>query len=90
MQRTYTPRDKSFSLFWLYYIKTDKNHVFSVFVPGPLPVDSATISDYREAPETGVVFEISSPPNNVFSRVNISYVEGTDLRSMLYKGNRLS
>uniref|UniRef100_A0A8C4Z7J0 protein-tyrosine-phosphatase n=1 Tax=Gadus morhua TaxID=8049 RepID=A0A8C4Z7J0_GADMO len=51
----------------------------------PLPVDSATISDYREAPETGVVFEISSPPNNVFSRVNISYVEGTDLRSMLYK-----
>ncbi|XP_056443568.1 receptor-type tyrosine-protein phosphatase O-like [Gadus chalcogrammus] len=51
----------------------------------PLPVDSATISDYREAPETGVVFEISSPPNNVFSRVNISYVEGSDLRSMLYK-----
>ncbi|CAL8234601.1 unnamed protein product, partial [Boreogadus saida] len=51
----------------------------------PLPVDSATISDYREAPETGVVFEISSPPNNVFSRVNISYVEGSDVRSMLYK-----
>ncbi|CAL8323062.1 unnamed protein product [Lota lota] len=51
----------------------------------PLPVDSAFISDYREAPETGVVFEISSPANNVFSRVNISYVEGTELRSMLYK-----
>ena len=49
-------------------------------------MDSAFISDYREAPETGVVFEISSPANNVFSRVNISYVEGTELRSMLYKG----
>ena len=60
-----------------------------LLLPGPLPVDSATISDYREAPETGVVFEISFPPNNVFSRVNISYVEGTEPRSMLYKGSRL-
>ncbi|KAG7267427.1 hypothetical protein CRUP_021332, partial [Coryphaenoides rupestris] len=33
----------------------------------PLPVDSASVSDYREAPETGVVFEIHSPPNNVFN-----------------------
>ncbi|KAJ3612337.1 hypothetical protein NHX12_020613, partial [Muraenolepis orangiensis] len=51
----------------------------------PLAVDTALISDYREAPETGVVFEISSPANNAFSRVNISYVEGTEPRSMLYK-----
>ncbi|XP_062339547.1 receptor-type tyrosine-protein phosphatase O isoform X1 [Osmerus eperlanus] len=51
----------------------------------PLPVDSVLISDYRESPETGVVFEISSPPNNVFSRVNISYTEGREQSSMLYK-----
>uniref|UniRef100_A0A6Q2X3W5 Protein-tyrosine-phosphatase n=1 Tax=Esox lucius TaxID=8010 RepID=A0A6Q2X3W5_ESOLU len=37
------------------------------------------------APETGVVFEISSPENNVFSRVNISYAEGREQRYMLYK-----
>uniref|UniRef100_A0A667YZY7 Protein tyrosine phosphatase receptor type O n=1 Tax=Myripristis murdjan TaxID=586833 RepID=A0A667YZY7_9TELE len=51
----------------------------------PLPVDSVLISDYKESPETGVVFEISSPANNVFSRVNISYTEGQERRSMLYK-----
>uniref|UniRef100_A0A674DRK0 Protein tyrosine phosphatase receptor type O n=1 Tax=Salmo trutta TaxID=8032 RepID=A0A674DRK0_SALTR len=51
----------------------------------PRPVDSVVITDYREAPETGVVFEISSPENNVFSRVNISYAEGREQRSMLYK-----
>ncbi|KAK6290824.1 hypothetical protein J4Q44_G00387750, partial [Coregonus suidteri] len=51
----------------------------------PRPVDSVVISDYGEAPETGVVFEISSPENNVFSRVNISYAEGREQRSMLYK-----
>ncbi|XP_045074753.1 receptor-type tyrosine-protein phosphatase O, partial [Coregonus clupeaformis] len=50
-----------------------------------VPVDSVVISDYGEAPETGVVFEISSPENNVFSRVNISYAEGREQRSMLYK-----
>jgi hypothetical protein len=49
-------------------------------------VDSVVITDYPEAPETGVVFEISSPENNVFSRVNISYAEGQEQRSMLYKG----
>ncbi|XP_071358835.1 receptor-type tyrosine-protein phosphatase O isoform X2 [Trachinotus anak] len=51
----------------------------------PLPVHSVHISDYREAPETGVVFEIEPPAGNVFSRVNISYTEGPERRSMLYK-----
>ncbi|KAL0964895.1 hypothetical protein UPYG_G00274040 [Umbra pygmaea] len=51
----------------------------------PRPVDSVVISDYREAPETGVVFEISSPENNIFSRINISYAEGREQRYMLYK-----
>ncbi|XP_071383726.1 receptor-type tyrosine-protein phosphatase O [Centroberyx affinis] len=51
----------------------------------PLPVDSVLISDYKESPETGVVFEMSSPAGNVFSRVNISYTEGQERRSMLYK-----
>ncbi|XP_045895053.1 receptor-type tyrosine-protein phosphatase O isoform X2 [Micropterus dolomieu] len=51
----------------------------------PLPVRRAHISDYRESPETGVVFEIEPPAGNVFSRVNISYTEGQERRSMLYK-----
>ena len=52
----------------------------------PLPVHTAHISDYRESPETGVVFEIEAPAGNVFSRVNISYTEGQERRCMLYKG----
>ncbi|XP_023145284.1 receptor-type tyrosine-protein phosphatase O isoform X2 [Amphiprion ocellaris] len=51
----------------------------------PLPILSAQISDYKEAPETGVVFEIDPPAGNVFSRVNISFTEGPERRSMLYK-----
>ncbi|XP_070710130.1 receptor-type tyrosine-protein phosphatase O [Pempheris klunzingeri] len=51
----------------------------------PLPVLGAHISDYRESPETGVVFDIEPPAGNVFSRVNISYSEGAERRSMLYK-----
>uniref|UniRef100_A0AAR2K418 Protein-tyrosine-phosphatase n=1 Tax=Pygocentrus nattereri TaxID=42514 RepID=A0AAR2K418_PYGNA len=51
----------------------------------PLPLDSVQILDYRAAPETGVVFELSSPERNTFSRVNISYFEGREQRSMLYK-----
>uniref|UniRef100_A0A1A8RMH6 Protein tyrosine phosphatase, receptor type, O n=2 Tax=Nothobranchius rachovii TaxID=451742 RepID=A0A1A8RMH6_9TELE len=51
----------------------------------PLPVRSARISDYQEAPETGVVFDIDPPSRTVFSRVNISYMEGQERRSMLYK-----
>ncbi|KAE8281138.1 Receptor-type tyrosine-protein phosphatase O [Larimichthys crocea] len=51
----------------------------------PLPVLTAHISDYKESPETGVVFEIEPPAGNVFSRVNISYIEGQERRSMLYK-----
>ncbi|XP_028981058.2 receptor-type tyrosine-protein phosphatase O isoform X1 [Esox lucius] len=56
-----------------------------VLLTKPRPVDNVVISDYQEAPETGVVFEISSPENNVFSRVNISYAEGREQRYMLYK-----
>ncbi|KAL7867449.1 hypothetical protein SRHO_G00088330 [Serrasalmus rhombeus] len=51
----------------------------------PLPLESVQILDYRGAPETGVVFELSSPERNTFSRVNISYFEGREQRSMLYK-----
>ncbi|XP_023808423.1 receptor-type tyrosine-protein phosphatase O isoform X2 [Oryzias latipes] len=51
----------------------------------PLPVRSAHISDYKEAPETGVVFDIDPPSRTVFSRVNISFTEGQERRSMLYK-----
>ncbi|XP_037837161.1 receptor-type tyrosine-protein phosphatase O [Kryptolebias marmoratus] len=51
----------------------------------PLPVRSAHISDYNEAPETGVVFDIDPPIRTVFSRVNISFTEGQERRSMLYK-----
>lgn len=51
----------------------------------PLPLHSVRISDYKESPETGVVFQIGPPPGNVFSRVNISYTEGQERRFMLYK-----
>uniref|UniRef100_A0A3P8UVI2 protein-tyrosine-phosphatase n=1 Tax=Cynoglossus semilaevis TaxID=244447 RepID=A0A3P8UVI2_CYNSE len=51
----------------------------------PLPVTSAQILDYKESPETGVVFQIESPRGNVFSRVNISFTEGQERRYMLYK-----
>ncbi|XP_037098628.1 receptor-type tyrosine-protein phosphatase O isoform X5 [Syngnathus acus] len=51
----------------------------------PLPVSSVHISDYKDSPETGVVFDIDTPAGNVFSRVNISYSEGSERRSMLYK-----
>lgn len=51
----------------------------------PLPLHSVQISDYKESPETGVVFQIEPPAGNVFSRVNISYTEGQERRSMLYK-----
>ncbi|XP_077450227.1 receptor-type tyrosine-protein phosphatase O isoform X2 [Stigmatopora argus] len=51
----------------------------------PLPVSSAQISDYRESPESAAVFQIQTPAGNVFSRVNISYSEGTERHSILYK-----
>ncbi|PIO37167.1 hypothetical protein AB205_0105150, partial [Aquarana catesbeiana] len=45
-----------------------------------------TIHDYKPSPETGVVFEVKYPEKfNVFSRVNISYWEGNNFRSVLYK-----
>lgn len=52
----------------------------------PLPLDSVEMSDYASAPETGVVFQIRSPDRNIYTRVNISYVEGRQPRYMLYKG----
>lgn len=52
----------------------------------PLPVHSAHILDYKESPETGVVFDMEPPAGTVFSRVNISFTEGAERRSMLYKG----
>ncbi|XP_062238285.1 receptor-type tyrosine-protein phosphatase O isoform X1 [Platichthys flesus] len=51
----------------------------------PLPVLSVQISDFKESPETGVVFEMEPPAGNVFSRVNISYTENQQRRSFLYK-----
>lgn len=54
----------------------------------PLPIRNIRISDYKESPETGVVFEIDAPARTVFSRVNISYTEGQERRSMLYKGRK--
>ncbi|KAJ6633781.1 hypothetical protein lerEdw1_014302, partial [Lerista edwardsae] len=52
----------------------------------PLPVTSVSIYDYKPSPETGVLFEIQYPEKyNVFTRVNISYWEGKDYRTMLYK-----
>ncbi|KAJ8245341.1 hypothetical protein GJAV_G00269740 [Gymnothorax javanicus] len=51
----------------------------------PLPVESASVHDYQPSPETDVVFEIKTPERNIFSRVNISYLEGQEQRSMLYK-----
>uniref|UniRef100_A0A8D0HPA2 Receptor-type tyrosine-protein phosphatase O n=1 Tax=Sphenodon punctatus TaxID=8508 RepID=A0A8D0HPA2_SPHPU len=52
----------------------------------PLPVSSVAIYDYKPSPETGVLFEIQYPEKyNVFTRVNISYWEGKDYRTMLYK-----
>ncbi|XP_063762021.1 receptor-type tyrosine-protein phosphatase O isoform X2 [Eleginops maclovinus] len=51
----------------------------------PLPVHSVHIWDYRESPETGVVFQLQPPEGSVFSRVNISYSEGEEPRYMLYK-----
>uniref|UniRef100_A0A8C1BCL2 Protein-tyrosine-phosphatase n=1 Tax=Cyprinus carpio carpio TaxID=630221 RepID=A0A8C1BCL2_CYPCA len=51
----------------------------------PLPLDSVEMSDYGPAPETGVVFHIRSPDRNIYTRVNISYIEGRQPRYMLYK-----
>ncbi|CAH2278602.1 Receptor-type tyrosine- phosphatase O [Pelobates cultripes] len=52
----------------------------------PLPVSNVFIYDYKPSPETGVLFEVQYPEKfNVFTRVNISYWEGSHFRSMLYK-----
>ncbi|XP_069618838.1 receptor-type tyrosine-protein phosphatase O isoform X2 [Ranitomeya imitator] len=52
----------------------------------PLPVSRVLLHDYHPSPETGVVFEVYYPEKfNVFTRVNISYWEGRNFRTMLYK-----
>lgn len=51
----------------------------------PLPLDAVHVSDYGLAPETAVVFHISSPERNVYTRVNISYTEAHHRHYMLYK-----
>ncbi|XP_057710545.1 receptor-type tyrosine-protein phosphatase O isoform X2 [Corythoichthys intestinalis] len=51
----------------------------------PLAVSGVQISDYKESPETGVVFDIQTPSGSIFSRVNISYSEGSERHFMLYK-----
>ncbi|KAM5171924.1 receptor-type tyrosine-protein phosphatase O-like [Mantella aurantiaca] len=52
----------------------------------PLSVSQLFVHDYKPSPETGVVFEVQYPEKfNVFSRVNISYWEGNNFRSVLYK-----
>ncbi|XP_066580446.1 receptor-type tyrosine-protein phosphatase O isoform X2 [Amia ocellicauda] len=52
----------------------------------PLPVNSVSIHDFQPSPETGVIFEFKcAEKHNVFTRVNISYLEGREQRSMLYK-----
>uniref|UniRef100_A0A8C5WQL9 Fibronectin type-III domain-containing protein n=2 Tax=Laticauda laticaudata TaxID=8630 RepID=A0A8C5WQL9_LATLA len=52
----------------------------------PLPVTNVSIYDYKPSPETEVLFEIQYPEKyNVFTRVNISYWEGREYRTMLYK-----
>ncbi|XP_077324710.1 receptor-type tyrosine-protein phosphatase O isoform X3 [Lithobates pipiens] len=52
----------------------------------PLSVSQLSVHDYKPSPETGVVFEVKYPEKfNVFSRVNISYWEGNNFRSVLYK-----
>nr|DBA30225.1 TPA: hypothetical protein GDO54_006237 [Pyxicephalus adspersus]DBA30226.1 TPA: hypothetical protein GDO54_006237 [Pyxicephalus adspersus] len=52
----------------------------------PLSVGRLFIHDYKPSPETGVVFEAEYPEKfNVFSRENISYWEGNNFRSVLYK-----
>ncbi|KAM6436934.1 receptor-type tyrosine-protein phosphatase O isoform 3-T4 [Liasis olivaceus] len=52
----------------------------------PLPVTRVSIYDYIPSPETEVLFEIQYPEKyNVFTRVNISYWEGKEYRTMLYK-----
>ncbi|XP_070610376.1 receptor-type tyrosine-protein phosphatase O isoform X1 [Erythrolamprus reginae] len=52
----------------------------------PLPVTNISIYDYKPSPETEVLFDIQYPEKyNVFTRVNISYWEGSEYRTMLYK-----
>lgn len=52
----------------------------------PLPLDAVHVSDFGPAPETAVVFHISSPEKNIYTRVNISYTEAHHRHYMLYKG----
>lgn len=86
---------KTICFFDVVFIGLPVNLLLSAFFPlfvyplEPLPVSSVSIYDYKPSPETGVLFEIQYPEKyNVFTRVNISYWEGKDYRTMLYKGRK--
>ncbi|XP_067860875.1 receptor-type tyrosine-protein phosphatase O isoform X2 [Heptranchias perlo] len=53
----------------------------------PLPVNSVAIYDYKQSPQTGVLFDIQYPKQttNFFSRLKLSYFEGSNYRSSLHK-----
>lgn len=53
----------------------------------PLPVNSVAIYDFKQSPQTGVLFDIQYPKQatNFFSRLKISYFEGSHYRSSLHK-----
>ncbi|XP_067915086.1 receptor-type tyrosine-protein phosphatase O isoform X2 [Heterodontus francisci] len=53
----------------------------------PLPVNSVAIYDYKQSPQTGVLFDIQYPKQttNFFSRLKLSYFEGNYYRSSLHK-----
>ncbi|XP_059843577.1 receptor-type tyrosine-protein phosphatase O isoform X2 [Hypanus sabinus] len=53
----------------------------------PLPINSVAIYDYKQSPQTGVLFDIQYPKQttNFFSRLKLSYFEGNHYRSSLHK-----
>ncbi|XP_038667079.1 receptor-type tyrosine-protein phosphatase O isoform X1 [Scyliorhinus canicula] len=53
----------------------------------PLPVNSVNIYDYKQSPQTGVLFDIQYPKQttNFFSRLKLSYFEGNYYRSSFHK-----
>ncbi|XP_048410177.1 receptor-type tyrosine-protein phosphatase O isoform X4 [Stegostoma tigrinum] len=53
----------------------------------PLPVNSVAVYDYKQSPQTGVLFDIQYPKQttNFFSRLKLSYLEGSYYRTSLHK-----
>ncbi|GCC33290.1 hypothetical protein chiPu_0011759 [Chiloscyllium punctatum] len=53
----------------------------------PLPVNSVAVYDYKQSPQTGVLFDIQYPKQttNFFSRLKLSYFEGSYYRTSLHK-----